>query len=96
MVLFQKEGDYDAFERDLVEALARRPMRLLGYCVMPNHWHFVLWPEKDDALTEFLRWLAHTHSQRWHAHYHTAGTAEESGEVKEMKTVRVPFLSPCS
>jgi putative transposase len=41
---------------------------------MPNHWHFVLWPEKDDDLTEFLRWLTHTHTQRWHAHYHTAGT----------------------
>jgi putative transposase len=41
---------------------------------MPNHWHFVLWPEKDDALTAFLRWLTHTHTQRWHAHYHSAGT----------------------
>ena len=41
---------------------------------MPNHWHFVLWPESDDEMTEFLRWLTHTHTQRWHAHYHTAGT----------------------
>jgi putative transposase len=72
--LFQKDADYDAFERVLVEALVKHPIRLLSYCVMPNHWHFVLWPEGDEQLTEFLRWLAHTHTQRWHAHYHTAGT----------------------
>src|SRR5262249_40908331 len=40
----------------------------------PNHWHFVLWPRHDGELTAFLRWLTHTHTQRWHAHYHTAGT----------------------
>jgi hypothetical protein len=22
-------------------------MRVCGYCLMPNHWHFVLWPERD-------------------------------------------------
>src|SRR5262249_12896987 len=44
------------------------------YCLMPNHWHFVLWPKKDHELTTFLRWLTHTHTMRWHAHYHTSGT----------------------
>jgi putative transposase len=72
--LFSKDGDYDAFLRVLDEALHEHPIRILGYCVMPNHWHFVLWPEHDGQLTEFLRWLTHTHTQRWHAHYHTAGT----------------------
>jgi putative transposase len=41
---------------------------------MPNHWHLVLWPAKEGQLTAFLRWLTHTHTQRCHAHYHTAGT----------------------
>ena len=72
--LFQKGGDFQAFERVLLEALERHPIRLLAYCIMPNHWHFVLWPEHDQQLTAFLRWLTHTHTQRWHAHYHSAGT----------------------
>src|SRR5947209_14106899 len=55
LLLFQKPADYDAFERVLVEALVKHPIRLLAYCVMPNHWHFVLWPETDEQLTEFLR-----------------------------------------
>ncbi len=41
---------------------------------MPNHWHMVLWPEHTGDLSAFVGWLSHTHSMRWHAHYHTSGT----------------------
>jgi putative transposase len=41
---------------------------------MPNHWHLVRWPEHDGALSEYVRWLTGTHTQRYHAPYHTAGT----------------------
>jgi putative transposase len=72
--LLQKDEDYRAFERVLIEALHKHPIRLLAYCLMPNHWHLVLWPEHADDMTAFLLWVTHTHTQRWHAHYHTAGT----------------------
>jgi putative transposase len=72
--LFQKEADYRAFEEVLHEAHERVPLEILAYCVMPNHWHFVLRPVRDRQLTDFLRWLAHTHTMRWHAHYGTSGT----------------------
>jgi putative transposase len=72
--LFRKDGDYAAFESALREAKSWQPLRLLAYCLMPNHWHLLLWPEHDGDLSEFLRWLTVTHTQRYHAHYHTAGT----------------------
>ncbi len=72
--LFEKPGDYEAFERVIAESLRKHPTRILAYCLMPNHWHFVIWPQADGELTAFLRWLTHTHTQRWHAHYHTSGT----------------------
>ena len=72
--LFQKPGDFEAFERVLAEAQDRYPTRILAYCLMPNHWHFVLWPRRDRELTDFMRWLTHTHTMRWHAHYHTSGS----------------------
>jgi putative transposase len=40
---------------------------------MPNHWHLVIWPRADGELSSFVRWLTHTHTQRWHAHRHSAG-----------------------
>jgi putative transposase len=72
--LFHKVGDYAAFVKALRQAKDWRPLRLLGYCLMPNHWHLVLWPARDGDLSEFLRWLTVTHTQRYHAHYHSAGT----------------------
>ena len=72
--LFRKDEDFLAFEKVLLQAMQRRPVRLLDWCLMPNHWHFVVWPKKDDDLTEFFRWLTHTHTQRWHVHHGTSGT----------------------
>jgi len=71
--MFADDGDYAAFLRALADAQAEHPMRLLAYCVMPNHWHLVLWPEHDGTLSPFVGWLTLTHTQRWHAYRRTAG-----------------------
>ena len=63
--LFEKTGDYLAFQRVLEEAREQVPMRLLAFCVMPNHWHLVVWPLEDGDLSEYMRWLTVTHTQRW-------------------------------
>ena len=60
--LFETAKDYMAFERVIDYALERHPTRILGYCLMPNHFHFVLWPERDGELTGFMRSLTHPHS----------------------------------
>ncbi len=69
-----KAGDFAAFERVLGEAKAEVPMRILAYCLLPNHWHLVLWPHEGRDLSRFMAWLTLTHTQRWHAHYHNVGT----------------------
>ena len=71
--LFRKEADYEAFERIMIEAQGRHPTRLLAWCIMRSHWHFVVWPEKDGELTAYFRWLAHTHAMRWHVAHGTVG-----------------------
>jgi putative transposase len=72
--LFDDEGDYQAFLKVLIETIARTGMRLLAFCIMPNHWHLVLWPTKDGQLSLFMRLLSVTHVRRWHAHRRTTGT----------------------
>jgi putative transposase len=73
--IFHKDGDYAAFERVLVDALERVPgMRLLNYCLMPNHWHLLVKPRADGELSDFCRYLTLTHTQRWHALKGHAGT----------------------
>jgi putative transposase len=74
MRIFDKPEDYEAFERILADAVERVRMRVLAYCVMPNHWHLALWPRNDGDLSSFVGWLTLTHTQRWHAHRRTVGT----------------------
>ena len=72
--LFEKVEDYEAFERVLSESFDRHPLPIYAYVVLSNHWHFVVRPETDEQLSDFFRWLTHTHTMRWHAHYGTPGT----------------------
>lgn len=72
--ILDQPGDYAAFEAVFAEAHQRTPMRTLAYCLMPNHWHLVLWPRKGGDLTKFVSWLTLTHTQRWHAAHGTTGT----------------------
>ena len=73
MTVFAKDQDYEAFERIMGEAQQRTAMRIVSYCLMPAHWHFVLWPLNDGELSDFTGWMTLTHTQRWHAHRRTAG-----------------------
>ena len=72
--LFETDGDFLAFETVMAQARERHDMRILAWCLMPNHWHLVLWPRNDGDLSDFMGWLTLTHTQRWHAHRQSAGT----------------------
>ncbi len=74
MTIFEHDGDYEAFEQVLEAAVDRTGTRLLAYCVMPNHWHLIVWPRQDGELSRFVGWLTLTHTQRWHAQRHTRGS----------------------
>jgi putative transposase len=54
MHMFRKAADFEAFERVMVEAHQREPIRILAYCILSNHWHFVVWPEHDGQLPHFF------------------------------------------
>jgi len=74
MTIFEKDEDYEAFERVLEESVDRTQTRVLAYCVLPNHWRMVVWPRGDGELSRFTGWLTLTHTQRWHAHRHSTGS----------------------
>ncbi len=73
ITLFGTDRDYAAFEDVLIEARQCVPIRILAYCVMPNHWHLVLWPEKDGQMSRFLQWLTATHARRWRTNRGSVG-----------------------
>ena len=65
MKIFRAEKDFDAFQRVVEQTLRVAQIRICAYCWLPNHWHFVLWPEGDGDLSRFMQRMANMHTQRW-------------------------------
>ena len=71
--VFHKPADYDAFVALFEPACERLRMRILAYCLMPNHFHLVLWPYGDGDLGRWMQWLMTSHVRRYHRHYGGSG-----------------------
>ena len=71
--VFHDETDYRGFVKLLSAANERLPMRLLAYCLMPNHFHLVLWPLHDGDLGRWMQWLLTSHVRRHHCRHGTEG-----------------------
>jgi len=74
MQIFFKEEDYQLLEQIFKDGVEKYSMRILAYCIMPNHFHLVLHPRKDGDLQRFMQWITLTHTQRWHAQHKSTGT----------------------
>lgn len=72
--LFRKPQDYAAFELVLAHALEAVPIRLLAYCIMPDHWHLLLWPTQNGQLAKFMHRLTMTHTRRCQEQRRTVGS----------------------
>ena len=64
--VFHNPADYAAFEKLMQRACGRLPMRIVGYCLMPNHFHLVLWPHEDGDVSRWMQWLLTSHVRRYH------------------------------
>src|SRR5688572_11712041 len=71
--VFHKHADFEAFVALFEPACERLRMRILAYCLMPNHFHLVLRPYDDGDLGRWMQWLMTAHVRRYHRHYHTDG-----------------------
>lgn len=71
--LFAFRGDYDTFLGLLASTQRREGLRILGYVVMPNHWHLVGWPESVEQLSRFMQRLTSAHAAIVRTHSHSTG-----------------------
>jgi putative transposase len=84
--LFECNDDYRVIERLLLAAKIATDMRLLAYCIMPNHWHLVLWPAAGKQMSQFMRRFTGVHAQHWQLSRCTIG----SGAVYQGRYKAIP------
>jgi putative transposase len=71
--VFHDADDYAAFVELMVAACERVAMRIVSWCLMPNHFHLVVWPRADGDLARWMQWLMTSHVRRYHRRYGTSG-----------------------
>ena len=85
-VLFKTIADYRAFIAVTCESLKRFRIKIIAYCLMPNHWHFVVICERIEDVSHWMHWLSSTHANRWNGAHGTRGR----GAVYQGRFTAVP------
>jgi putative transposase len=71
--IFLTDEDYSVFGEAVKKAQTRVPMRVLAFCLMPNHWHLVVWPLRNYSLSDFMHRLTTKHAKQNNVDYGLAG-----------------------
>ncbi len=72
--IFDTDKDYQLFEKLLQDAQEITDMRILAYCIMPNHFHFVLYPRNNGDVQDFMKWFTNSHTRKYHVQHKTVGS----------------------
>jgi putative transposase len=59
--IFLSSADYLGFLVAMTEAAERTVVRLVAFCLMPNHFHLVLWPLKGGEISVYMQCLMNAH-----------------------------------
>jgi putative transposase len=86
-VLFEKDGDYEAFIKVTLESLVLFAIQVISFQLMPNHWHFVITCDSIEEISMWMHWLAGTHANRWNGAHGCRG----SGAVYQGRFKAVPI-----
>jgi putative transposase len=55
--IFLKDADYDLFIDLMISAKRRAAVSVFAVCPMPTHFHAVVRPEEEGALSTYMQWL---------------------------------------
>lgn len=58
--------------------LPKYELSIIAYCLMPNHYHFLLRPEADNQISPFIQRLFNSYTQAFNRQQNRSGTLFES------------------
>ena len=85
--LFERTLEFEEFLGLVAWAKAICPVRIVAYCIMGNHWHFVFWVEIEWDVSAFLHRLTTTHAKRWRLKTDTIGCGHVYGDRFKASTI---------
>ena len=67
------DSDRQAFLDAIANTKERYPFRLFGYCLIPNHFHLLLRPNRGQSLSRIMQSLTVAHTWRHHKRWKSDG-----------------------
>ena len=71
--IFFTDADYDLFIELLIAAKRRAAVSVFAVCPMPTHFHAVIRPETEGALSTYLQWVTGFYAMDYRARTDTRG-----------------------
>lgn len=71
--IFRCDADYLGFIGAMTEAAEHTVVRVIAFCLMPNHWHLVLWPFRGTEISTYMQILMNAHLRDLLARHQLAG-----------------------
>jgi REP element-mobilizing transposase RayT len=81
--IFANEGNYVFLLQRAKSYLAETLLTVIAYCLMPNHYHFLLRPEEDAVLARWVQRLFSSYTQAFNRQQARSGTLFE-GRAKSV------------
>jgi putative transposase len=72
--IFDDARDYDRYLEILEESLDRMVMRIIGFALMPNHFHLMLWPTEQTSISTYMQWVSTKHARGYNLRHGLVGT----------------------
>lgn len=71
--VFRDENDFLSMKMLILEAKKIFPIRLYHYVFMPNHFHLMIEPEEEEALSGFMQYISVKYAKRCNTKHGTTG-----------------------
>ncbi len=89
--IFLSPANYTYLLRQAARLLRDCPVAVIAYCLMPNHYHLLLRPEKDGAVSPFLQRLFGGYTQALNRQHARTGTLFE-GRARTIFVDTEPYV----
>ena len=89
--IFLSDRDYERFLGKVLEYKKKFLINILAFCLMPNHFHFLLQQLTLNAISRFFSDLCNSHSRYFNVKYETVGSLFQ-GRFKAKRVDKDEYL----
>jgi REP element-mobilizing transposase RayT len=76
-IIFFREENYLFLLRRIAKYLPFYPISLIAYCLMPNHYHMLIFAKQDGAPAQFIQRVFNSYTQAFNLQQERSGTLFE-------------------